>query len=115
MHNAKWKNLHRGIAEYFKPRTLPVAFKYYDNAEEMLSHSGLTLSKMLCTPCLAVARAVYAGECVCITSDNLNTDYCRGVNNLREKDEKSFTRARSDVGLRNAAVAMLAITYGKCF
>lgn len=88
-----WKRLHQGIAEYFKPRTLPVAFKYYDSAEEMLSNQGLSLSKAVCTPCLAVAKAVYAGECVCITADNLNTDYCRAVNNLREKDEKWYSGA----------------------
>lgn len=86
--DAKWKSLHAGISEYFKPRTLPIVFKYYDSAKKMLSNKSLALSPMTCPPCLAVAKAVYTGECVCITTDNFNSDYCRGVNNLREKDEK---------------------------
>lgn len=83
-----WKKTHADIMDYFRLRTLPIVFKYYDSADEMLANKRLTRPEKLCNPCLAVAQAVYTGACVCLTPDNLNSNYCRSVNNLREKDEK---------------------------
>lgn len=88
-----WKKLHDDIMEYFAVRTFPVAFKYYENADEMLSVKGLERTTKGRRPCTLIGKAAYRGTCMCMTSDQVCEGYCRAVNCMAEKDKEYFEGA----------------------
>lgn len=84
----EWKKIHDKLIEYFRIRTIPVAYKFYEKKSDMLEIKELDIPKKQCTPCLAVGQAVYLEMCIGLTTENFNTNYCRGVNGFCERDEK---------------------------
>lgn len=83
-----WKDINEKLMKNFRIRTVPVAYKYFEKKEDMLKIKGLEISEKQCTPCLAVGKAVYLEMAIGVTSENFNTNYCRGVNGFCERDEK---------------------------
>ena len=82
-----WKEIHKDLMYHYRLRTLPIVLKYYEKKEDMYAVKGLEIQEKQCVPCLAVGKAVH-GAAVGVTSENFNTNYCRGVNGFRERDDK---------------------------
>ncbi len=49
-----WKEINDKLMSEFRIRTLPVAYRYFEKKEDMLSIKELTIPEKQCTPCLAV-------------------------------------------------------------
>ena len=83
-----WKEMNNKLMADFRIRTLPAVYKYFEKKEDMLKIKELQIPEKQCTPCLAVGQAVYLEMCVGLTSENFNSNYCRGANGFCERDEK---------------------------